>query len=198
MAIANSLWKHEAVPMDEMTVNGVEKASGVSATAELPEQFRQAMRRLVATVTIVTAGDEHGRAGMVATAVMSVSAEPPSLVIGVNRDAGVWRAITDTKRFTVNLLSTRHTPLVHPFAGQLQGEDRFTLGEWHTHASLTPYLADAVVSLFCRVDAHMDYGTHTLFVGAVEEIRMVDEAGEPLLWRDGSFANAVPLDELLS
>jgi flavin reductase len=164
---------------------------------QLAEGFRQAMRQLVATVTIITAGDADSRAGMVATAVMSVSAEPPSLAIGVNREAGVWTAIRQSGRFGVNLLSTRHTALVFPFSGQLQGEDRFALGTWERHASHTPYLADAVVTLFCRVDDSLDYGTHTLFVGAVDDIRINGEAADPLLWQDGGFANAVPMDVLL-
>jgi flavin reductase (DIM6/NTAB) family NADH-FMN oxidoreductase RutF len=176
-----------------MTANGVERNS----EHELRVNFLQAMRRLIATVTIITAGDEAARAGMVATAVMSVSADPPSLVVGINRESGVWQAVKDTGRFSVNLLGTHHTGLVHPFSGQLQGEERFTLGQWHRHASQTPYLADAVVSLFCRVDGSLDYGTHTLFVGAVDDIRIGANESEPLLWRNGSFANAVPLDELL-
>ena len=176
-----------------MTANGVE----IDPVIELRRSFVAAMRRVVATVTIITAGDEAARAGMVATAVMSVSADPPSLAVGINREAGVWQAVKDTGRFSVNLLATHHAPLVHPFSGQLQGEERFQMGEWNTHASLTPYLADAVVSLFCRVDGALDYGTHTLFVGAVDDIRLNANANEPLLWRNGSFANAVPLDELL-
>jgi flavin reductase (DIM6/NTAB) family NADH-FMN oxidoreductase RutF len=43
----------------------------------------------------------------------------------------------------------------------------------------------------------MDYGTHTVFVGAVEEIRLNEKTAAPLLWRDGGFANAVPLEEML-
>jgi flavin reductase len=164
---------------------------------DLAEGFRRAMRHLVATVTIITAGDSVSRAGMVATAVMSVSAEPPSLAIGVNREAGVWPAIRSSKRFAVNLLSTQHAALVYPFSGQLQGEERFTLGDWRQHASHTPFLVDAVVTLLCRVEGTLDYGTHTLFIGAVEEIRINDKAADPLLWRNGGFANAVPLDELL-
>ena len=113
------------------------------AAAELRQSFVSAMRRLIATVTIITAGGEAARAGMVATAVMSVSADPPSLAVGINREAGVWQAVQDTGRFSVNLLATHHTPLVPPFSGQLQGEERFTLGEWHTHQTHTPYLADA-------------------------------------------------------
>lgn len=176
-----------------MTENDAEIGSEV----ELRRNFVSAMRRLIATVTIITAGDGAARAGMVATAVMSVSADPPSLVVGINREASVWQAVKDTGRFSVNLLATHHAPLVYPFSGQLQGEERFTLGEWHTHASQAPYLADAIVSLFCRVDGALDYGTHTLFVGAVDDIRLSVHANEPLLWRNGSFANAVPLDDLL-
>lgn len=102
---------------------------------ELRRNFVSAMRRLIATVTIITAGDASARAGMVATAVMSVSADPPSLVVGINREATVWQAVKDTGRFSVNLLATHHAPLVYPFSGQLQGEERFTLGEWHAHTS---------------------------------------------------------------
>jgi flavin reductase (DIM6/NTAB) family NADH-FMN oxidoreductase RutF len=172
-------------------------SAGTLDGSALRQDFTSAMRRLIATVTIITSGDQDARAGMVATAVMSVSADPPSLAVGINREAGVWQAVQDTGRFSVNLLATHHAPLVYPFSGQLQGEERFTLGQWHTHASKTPYLADAVVSLFCRVDGKLDYGTHTLFIGAVDDIRMNESAHEPLLWRNGSFANAVPLDELL-
>ena len=171
--------------------------ANVVEAGQLAEDFRQAMRRLVATVTIITAGDATVRAGMVATAVMSVSAHPPSLAIGVNRDTGVWQAATASGRFCVNLLSTMHTDLVHPFSGHLQGEERFRVGQWGLHHSAVSYLEDAVVSLFCRVDGSLDYGTHTVFVGAVEEVRFSQNENEPLLWRNGSFANAVPLEELL-
>lgn len=165
-------------------------------TEQLAEAFRQAMRRLVATVTILTAGDATSRAGMVATAVMSVSANPPSLAIGVNREAGVWHAISQTGRFSVNLLSHAHTGLVHPFSGKLQGEERFRLGQWRMHHTQVSYLEDAVVTLFCRVDRSMEYGTHTVFIGAVEEV-LTTGAREPLLWGNGGFAQAVALDDLL-
>jgi flavin reductase len=174
-----------------------ENVAQSGAPPDLAEDFRKAMRQLVATVTIITSGDADNRAGMIATAVMSVSADPPSLAIGVNREAGVWQAIKGSGRFAVNLLSTQHAELVYPFSGQLQGEDRFALGDWQQHASHTPFLVDAVVTLLCRVDGTLDYGTHTLFVGAVEEIRINDKAADPLLWRDGGLANAVPLNELL-
>src|SRR6187402_3063656 len=124
-----------------MTENSAERHD----QTDLRRNFVSAMRHLVATVTIITSGDRDARVGMVATAVMSVSADPPSLAVGINREAGVWQAMRDTGRFSVNLLATHHAPLVHPFSGQLQGEERFTVGEWHTHASQTPYLADAVV-----------------------------------------------------
>jgi len=180
-----------------MTEIDANRRSDLSVSQELIEGFRQAMRRLVATVTIVAAGDEGGRAGMVATAVMSVAANPPSLAIGVNREAGVWQAIQRSGHFSVNLLSNTHTSLVLPFSGQLQGEERFTLGEWETHHTCVPYLADAVVTLFCKSETSVDYGTHTVFIGAVEDIRFSPNANEPLLWRNGSFANAVSLEDLI-
>jgi len=168
------------------------------STLSLQDQFRMAMRRLVATVTIITAGDAQGRAGMVATAVMSMSAEPPSLAVGVNRGSGVWPIIQKTGRFSVNLLSSNHKGLVSTFSGKLHGEERFALGEWRLHHTEISYLDDAVVTLFCRVDGTLDYGTHTLFIGAVEDVLFSENETESLLWRNGSLANAVPLDDLLT
>lgn len=179
-----------------MTQIDATRSSEAIPAQQLADDFRQAMRRLIATVTILAAGDQDGRAGMVATAVMSVSADPPSLAIGVNRDTGVWHAIQRTHRFSVNLLANAHTGLVLPFSGQLQGEERFTLGQWATHHTHVPYLVDSVVTLFCRSEASVDYGTHTVFIGAVEDIRFSPNADEPLLWGNGSFANAVSLEEL--
>jgi flavin reductase (DIM6/NTAB) family NADH-FMN oxidoreductase RutF len=127
---------------------------------------------------------------MVATAVCSVSIDPPSIVVGINRSASIWEVISETGRFTVSLLGAHHADLVPLFSGRLLGEERFLHGSWCDHETRVPYLIDALAVLFCEVDARLDYGSHTLFVGAIRESKF-NESGSPLIWRDGQPAKAV-------
>ena len=70
--------------------------------------FRQAMRRLATTVALVTTGKGDNWAGMAATAVVSVCADPPTLLVAVNRTASIHPIVHAEKRFCVSLLSERH------------------------------------------------------------------------------------------
>jgi flavin reductase len=157
----------------------------------LAEDFNRAMRRLAATVTIITANDGDSWCGMVATAVMSLSADPPSLVIGVNRSAGLHRAVTASGGFCVNLLSEQHQHLVGPFSGKLHGAERFKIGQWKQHTCSIPYLEDAMANLFCDVDSHLDHATHTLFIGSVQAVTLTS-AVDALIWKDGTFVSTAP------
>ena len=68
------------------------------------EQFRLGMRRLPAAVTLVTCKYDGKYFGLTATAVTSLSADPPSLLTCVNREASAHRAILESKAFGINVL----------------------------------------------------------------------------------------------
>lgn len=162
-------------------------------TDALTDEFKQAMRRLASTVAIVTAEHEGEWYGMTATAVTSASADPPALAVGINHAASIHVPITASGRLCVNLLRTRHDVLVAPFSGGTSRAERFDHGDWLIDGGL-PYLADAQVSFFCRVEAELAYGSHTLFVGRIERL-MVDSSVEPLIWQDGRMAMTAALPE---
>ena len=69
-----------------------------------PSTFRQAMRRLAGGVSVITVGSGADRTGFTATSVTSFSAEPPRLLVCVNREASSWSTLTDYRSFGVNLL----------------------------------------------------------------------------------------------
>jgi flavin reductase (DIM6/NTAB) family NADH-FMN oxidoreductase RutF len=158
----------------------------------LVDEFKQAMRRFASTVAIITTVQDGERVGMAATAVSSVSTDPPSLVISINRQASIHDCIAGSGLFCVNMLSPSHNDLIPPFSGKVKGEARFAHGEWEGHDLGLPCLKDALASLACVVDAQMTYASHTLFVGRVEAIRMA-AAAEPLVWHDGHGALPYPL-----
>jgi flavin reductase len=159
---------------------------------EVKAAFRNAMRRLAATVTIVTTQEGGRWHGMTATAVTSVSADPPALLVCVNQSASLHDPLLVSGRFGVNLLRACHTELCGIFSGQRDGQERFTFGDWRADESGPPYLADAQASLSCTVELKMAYATHTVFIGRVDSVRIFDEV-TPLIYQDGHFANSVPL-----
>lgn len=156
---------------------------------EIKDGFRHAMRRLATTIALVTAGKDENWTGMAATAIMSVCAEPPTLLTAVNRSASIHPIMSAGTHFCVNLLSERHKVLVGIFSGQKKGLARFETGGWTAGMEGIPVLGDALASLTCRTTRMIDVGTHTLFVGEVEHVVNHDEIS-PLVWVDGSFANA--------
>src|SRR5262245_34703660 len=107
-------------------------------------EFKRAMRRLASTVTIITTADINGhRYGMTATAVNSLTMDPPSLLICVNHNASIHAPLVGRGRFCVNVLTTEHEDLVSAFSGRLKGDERFTVGEWNDEDSGLPYLEGA-------------------------------------------------------
>src|SRR5690348_5041519 len=67
--------------------------------------FRDAMRRIASTVTIVTASDDHRRHGMTMTAVSSLSMDPPSMVICVNHSTYLHDILMSARHFCLNVLT---------------------------------------------------------------------------------------------
>jgi flavin reductase (DIM6/NTAB) family NADH-FMN oxidoreductase RutF len=165
--------------------------SAPAPSADISAAFRAAMRRYAATVTIVTASDGRRRHGMTATAVTSLSLDPPSLIVCVNRKTLLHDILLSARRFCVNVLSREQADLSAAFGGAIAPEQRFELGTWTQTTDGLSVLADAQAHLFCRKVALIPFGTHSIVVGEAEEIGM-REAAEPLLYRDATYCVSVP------
>ncbi len=96
------------------------------------DEFKQAMRHLAGGVTIIATEHKGCRAGLAATAVCSVSADPPTLLVCINSGASAHNSIRASGRFSVNLLATGQNGVARCFSGEtgLKGEERFAVGEW--------------------------------------------------------------------
>jgi flavin reductase (DIM6/NTAB) family NADH-FMN oxidoreductase RutF len=154
-------------------------------------EFRAAMRELAAGVTIVTAGTADGRRGLTATAVCSVSADPPTLLVCVNRSTEGHAAIAQSRAFCVNVVGAEQRSLAERFAGRdgTHGAERFAFGRWDRLVTGVPVLGDAVAAFDCRVIEALSWTTHTIFIGAVAATR-VSPARPSLIYRAGAFAPA--------
>ena len=163
-----------------------------AAETELPLLFRAAMRKLAAAVTVVTTVEADEHHGMAATAVTSLSADPPSLLVCVNRQASLHDVVRRSQLFCVNLLSVQHGRLVEAFGGRLVGAARFGVGDWADGPDGVRYLRDAAANIFCRLEQQHGYGTHTIFIGRVERIIVADRV-QTLLYGDGVIGSFLPI-----
>ena len=164
-----------------------------AATDELRSSFKLAMRRFPAAVTVITSADQTRRHGMTATAVTSLSMDPPSLVVCVNQSSLLHDIMLLARRFCVNVLRRDQIDLSAAFSGALSPEARFGLGAWAVSAEGISYLQNAQVNIFCRKAAAVPYGTHTIFIGEVELVNVHDPV-DPLIYQDATYCFSVPHD----
>ena len=159
---------------------------------DVNDGFKQAMRRLAGGVTIVTVTHENERHGTTATAVTSLSLDPPSLLVCFNKDTRLHGLLGRSGHFCVNLLHNDNIAVSKAFASPLPSEQRFAVGDWRMTAEEPPYLADAQASIVCAKDREIDYGTHTIFIGRVLSVRTREDVA-PLIYCDGSYALSRPI-----
>ncbi|MFJ8546488.1 flavin reductase family protein [Streptomyces sp. NPDC093586] len=149
-------------------------------------QFRDAMARLAAPVTVVTTvGTDGRRRGFTASSVTSVSAEPPLLLVGVTRGTSCHQPLLAAGEFVVNVLGGHHGELARRFAAP--GVDRFAGGEFEEWpGSGLPYLPDAAVALRCTTAGVVTAGDHDLLLGTPAETRGRGSSGA-LVWYQRAF-----------
>jgi flavin reductase (DIM6/NTAB) family NADH-FMN oxidoreductase RutF len=133
-----------------------------------PADYVSAISRHVSTVCVITTTFEDVRYGLTATAVSSVSAEPPRLLVCINRSSKTHDAILQSRRFCVNVLTEEQRDVAMVFAG-MGGKDvdRFATGSWTTLRTGAPVLAGTAAGLDCMLGESMVQGTHTVFFGDV-------------------------------
>lgn len=159
------------------------------------ESFKRGMRRFASGVCVVTTLARDGaRLGLTATAMCSVSADPPTLLVSLNRATGTCTAIRAAGHFAVNLLSSEDRETSHRFGSPIPPEDRFSAGRWDTAATGSPVLASAVAVFDCRLSQVVDVATHCILVGDIQAVRSRELHVKPLLYLQGAYGGFAHLE----
>lgn len=148
-----------------------------------PAQFRDAMSRVAAAVHIVTTGGPAGLGGITATAVTSITVEPPMMLFCINRASPSAARIIENGVFCINTLAPSHEQLSNVFAGRTDQrlDERFGSGEWKKLRTGAPVLEGAVASFDCRLVEAKEVTTHFVMIGVVEAVAYGPE-GESLTY----------------
>jgi len=153
--------------------------------ADCAEGFRLAMRQLAGGVSLVTTGRGADRNGLTATSVTSLSMQPASLLVCINRDCSVLPVLRDHGAFGVNLLGAAHRELADRFAGRhgLRGAERYAGVDWIELVTGAPLLADALAAIDCTVDSVIDWHSHALVIGRVAAVHLGGGPQALVYWR---------------
>ncbi len=146
-----------------------------SATEMTPpvvkQNYRDAMARLAAAVNVVTTDGPSGRAGFTATAVCSVTDEPPTLLVCLNRNASAHPAVLGNGILCINTLASNQQALSNLFGGKTPMAERFAAANWSIGTTGAPVLDDAAVSFECRISQICNIGTHDILYCEVLALR---------------------------
>ncbi len=148
------------------------------------ERFRKAMRSVPTGVTIVTSVKDGEPRGMTVSAFAPVSADPPLVLICVNREARSYLYISHSGIFCVNVLDKSQRELAERFAGKVR-EHQFDGIAYETGVTGAPLLPGSLAHFECTVDTEHHAGSHSIFVGRV--VDCAAHGGSPLGYFDGAF-----------
>ena len=153
------------------------------------DEFREALSRVASAVSIITTDGPHGIAGFTCSAVCSVTAEPPTIVVCVNRTSAANAVIKANGVLCVNSLGSEQIELSKTFAGvgRVPMQERFCSTLWSVLVTGAPYCKTSRVALDCRVVEVREVGTHSVILAEVlSTVHATDD--QPLIFHCRNYA----------
>jgi flavin reductase (DIM6/NTAB) family NADH-FMN oxidoreductase RutF len=157
--------------------------------------FRGAMRHLAGGVSVITVGRGKEINGMTVTSVSSLSVDPPTLIVSINRESSSWPLLQRHGFFGVNILTADQLDVAERFAGKggLKGADRFAGVQWTTRVSGVPLLVGALSAIDCEAEDIIERHSHAVVIGRVLDVRSSRRTAALAYWQ-GQYV-AIDQDE---
>jgi flavin reductase (DIM6/NTAB) family NADH-FMN oxidoreductase RutF len=146
--------------------------------------FRHAMRHVPTGVTVVTTLKDGEPRGITVNSFASVSLEPPSLLICINREARSYLFISTSRVFCVNVLAGDQRGLAEHFSGKVR-DRQFAAVDYAVDTTGAPVLAGAIAHFDCDVSHEHQIGSHSILIGRV--LSCGARPGSPLGYFNGGF-----------
>ena len=159
-----------------------------------PDRFKEVMRTWVAGVTVVTSrlGDEiHG---CTVNSFSSVSLTPPLVTVTLAKRLHTYQMVKQAHIFAVNILSEHQVETSDRFAGTARARDgaiseseqRFASEPYHSAATGSPILDNAIAYVDCHLVTEYDIGLNVILLGMVESGGVQNDQ-PPLLYSDRRY-----------
>ena len=151
----------------------------------IQDNFRLAMRRYIYSVSIMSNKDNADNPNAITvSSVTSISMDPPSLLICINKSSRIHNSIELESKFCINLLNNKQEDLSNICSDEDMYDQRFK--DENLNLDGIPFLKNAQANIFCKVDKLTSYHTHTIVIGLVEDANYADEIST-LTYVDGEY-----------
>lgn len=155
---------------------------------DIKKIFRDAMAALGAGVNVITTNGIAGKCGLTATAVVSITDTPPTMMVSINRNSATNETFKANSRMAVNILNANQQLVAEYFGGmhQVTMEERFAAFDFIEGKGKLPILQGAIANLEGSIVATHEVGTHTLFILELDSMEMTNN-GDALVYFNRSF-----------
>jgi flavin reductase (DIM6/NTAB) family NADH-FMN oxidoreductase RutF len=153
--------------------------------SELKKEFLDSMRGVASTVNVISSQYEDVKHAMTASSVVSLSLDPPSMLVCVNKKASIHQTLEKEKFFCINILSKDQMDLANLCSSAGNEDSRFNSEEWSLSKGI-PYNTESSANIFCRCFDSFSYTSHTVFFGEVVEVINNNKEG-PLMYGGGKY-----------
>ena len=154
--------------------------------------MKQVNRQFVSGVTVVTAMDGEKPRGLAVNAFSSVSLDPPTVMVAVQRTSSTHDCLFRATHLAINILSTDQLDVVKTFA--TKSEDKFAGLDWTPGPFGSPLIARSSAQMEVEIRERLQASTHTLFVCRVVHATISDR--HPMVYSAGKFFDGAALTPL--
>jgi 3-hydroxy-9,10-secoandrosta-1,3,5(10)-triene-9,17-dione monooxygenase reductase component len=149
--------------------------------------FRNTLGQFCTGIVIATGCVDGKPAGFAAQSFSSVSLDPPLVSLCPAKSSTSWPKLRDSGSFCINILAADQKPVCDVFAQS--GIDKFAALPWHAGVTGSPILEGVLAYVDCDIEAEHDAGDHTVVLGRVRDVRILDPDGTPLLFFRGAYGH---------
>lgn len=145
--------------------------------------MKQVNRQFVTGVTVVTAMDDDKPRGLAVNAFSSVTLEPPTVMVAVQRTSSTHECLYRAEHLAINILSIDQLNVVGVFA--TKSDDKFAALDWAPGPFGSPLIDRSSAHMEVEIRERLQASTHTLFVCRVLHASASDRA--PMVYSAGKF-----------
>jgi flavin reductase (DIM6/NTAB) family NADH-FMN oxidoreductase RutF len=151
-------------------------------------EFIKAMRKLVYPVSIVSTQKDGNKFAITVSSVTSVSIEPPSLLVCINRESSLAGALVDDGLLNINFLNPKQKSMASICSSKEKVTERFSNDQWSTDRNEIPYLRQSESVAFCKVATIVTHHTHLIVIADIQEMILAGlDKPNPLLYCNGDY-----------
>jgi flavin reductase (NADH) len=159
------------------------------------EDFREALKKLIYPVAIISGLDSSNKTSAITvSSLTSISFEPPSLLVCINKDSSFASTIKKNCYLNINLLQGSQKDISIKCSKPELKEERFDDKSWSYDKNNVPYLKSSQSVLFASIESCSSFGTHYIVIMQVFKVLNFNRNSRPLLYGNQKYIDYIELD----